>query len=298
MPVNRLTKILAILVVATSLTSCGGDPEPDPGRSSGGLGSGLGTETSDPPTMLDTIDEGCTSSHPSRVNMVDNLGTAIEDLHECVTTSGLNTQLFNTSSDKVWFLSAPRGYSYWTPAQDDDESLTVQIFRQAIRSYLTTPGRQPLLTLEPGTTMSLDKEPAVITLEQSSGEQAAWQATSLAVSTAEKKGKAAARRLLVKGSRTRAAVVTCAESGYAAGKTLTSKEQDPALRLADLLGLRGNAETCARSIDEAAKIEPEGEITLTSEDLVRTTREPTWLSKVNTTIEESEKTLRFLAEVH
>ena len=54
------------------------------------------------------------------------------------------------------------------------------------------------------------------------GQQAAWQTTSMLVDAAEKKAKEVGRAVLVAGSPSRNAVLTCIESGYQAGRSLAT----------------------------------------------------------------------------
>jgi hypothetical protein len=299
----RLCSTGVVCVTAVALVACGAEGN-GPGTSrdhevfsiNTRVGPGFG-DTSHPRArargaviggglIAPRADARCTASHPHYVPVFQG-GTQVLGLHECADGAGVSTAVHNTSNDLVWSLVAPTGYNYWTADQDWGHPLAVQLFRATMRVAHSGP-TEPSITLEPGTIATIPAHWRTITMGQDPGAQLAWKSATTAVGTAQKYAQEKVENLLTRGSRNRAAVLTCVKSGYELGKSLAKAAgppQTPSEQLALVFGVGDNVSECARAIQEAAAHErAQGKAAaLTVDDLRITTRSPLWRARVNGT---------------
>lgn len=289
----RTDKVVLVTLLTTLLTAC----SQGQGRPSGQAPPATSARGPYLPTLAPprTPAADCSASLPNQTFMAKDDGSQVDGLYVCTGPSVSRTEIHNVSTDAVWYFVAP-GNLQWSPAQDADRSLKVQVFREGLRLGARSRGEAPLLTLEPGTTASVDVDASEVRLSQTIDQQAAWQIASTLVDTVEKKAKQLGRAVLVNGSRSRDAVLTCIESGYQAGRTLANAGDQPADQLATALGLREQHGKCADAIDAAEKAEGREAqaAALTREDLVAVTHEPVWEERGSVLLEDAARSLKFL----
>lgn len=233
-------------------------------------------------------DFGCNPSFPQRMEMYRN-GEVVGDLYLCRDWVNNRNQVWNTSKNKVWYFSSPTGLRQWQRSDDVRYPLQVRLFREGLRRVFAARGQVPLMTLEPGTWVSLTAFPFQVRLEQDPYEQVAWRVAATSVTTLRKKAPYAVASVLGFRSPTRKAVLTCVASAYRIYDTLQNDET-PANGLATALGLRGDAAQCGKAVDRAAAKAPDRSIVLTTEDLTRTTLRPRWLELTNRWLRVAERT--------
>jgi hypothetical protein len=229
-PKARHCLYLAVLIIPFLASACGSNPSPNI------------NSNPPPPVILAPVTsttsiapDACSQSDLYAVTFVNAAGTPTADLVTCTNRDRSETTIENTSEDTVWLIDRPL-LSYWTLADDQNESPTVQLFRAGLRTALAASGGQIYRTVEPGTTASVSSPPDQVALNQNPGEQSAWQVAALMVTTIKDKAQEQIVDVLGGGSDSpgRAAIVSCVADGYSLGKSLSEEQTDPAENLQTL----------------------------------------------------------------
>lgn len=231
-----------------------------------------------PPTSFGYVDAGCNTSYPDHISLFRSDGSGVPDLYFCATTDRRFTEIINTSSSKVWYLTSPETVHYWSTAQDAYWPLRVRLFRAALRRYFR--GQTPRLTSEPHTWLTVSASPPQIRLDQDPGEQLIWRTVSTGVTTISKKAPGWAVDVLGYRSPSRKALLTCAVSGYKAAQKIDAYNS-PADALRTTYGVYGDVTTCSRAIRRAEQKTADERLALTADDVERTTMRASWETHVD-----------------
>jgi hypothetical protein len=253
-----ITVAVAAVFVGTACSSSSSS------SSSGSFGDGeetTGAPSSAAPAATQSApaaEPSCSDQGYSPITFFDSGGQTVGGLTGCTSSDQPQTIIENTSEDTVWFVSSP-SFPYWTATsdlQDFDSDLispTTALFRIGIRYKFS----EPLLTIEPDTTVTLPTAPGTIQLKQDPGEQATWGIASLLVNSASDKAEDAIVSLLKEGaSKTDSAMITCMYSGYSIGEQLAEQgdsDQEIQSQLSSELGIAQSSQECGEAIDEAEK---------------------------------------------
>jgi hypothetical protein len=301
-PAVRLLSAGVVCVVTASLTACNSNHPGDTNHEvvSTNIRSGPGFGDQVPPRASNgqaaiagglrrlTADTRCSALYPSYISVYRG-GAEVPGLYECADTAGVSTEVHNTSDDLVWSLLSPANFIYWSASESAGQPLAVQLFRATLRPGATNPN-QPLITIEPGSVVTIPAYWKTIRMNQDAGVQLAWDAVTTAVETVQNNAEQDVEDLIVEGFPTRGAVLTCAKSGYDLGKQLAEASdqppEEPSEQLALVFGVGNDVSECRQAIQEAAERErAEGRAaSLTFDDLRVTTQDIKWRGKINVNV--------------
>ena len=282
-----MRRLLGLLLLTALLAGCNHDGDDSAGGTTGGTSGGTTGTTTGSTTGTSTggstgsstgisgessgaAESPCPATHQTLLPLTPDPGETAADLATLVPcTNALRTSTWvkNVSSDTVWLVDQPAGYT-WTAKATAAAPLFVQAYRESL------PKGMPL-TLEPGRAVVLAVAPESVHLRLDARAQAAWDAAALLRDFAADR----LEERLAAGSRTRAVLVTCASAGYRAGARLT-EQQDPSQALVNALGLAGDVSPCADAVRRAER-QSGASAALTLDDLTRGAARPSWRMPAN-----------------
>lgn len=201
-----------------------------------------------------TQPERCASPYntPVRILASPEVAFKVRSLVLCTTADGARTRFINESTSLVWTIDQPSELSWNSKLIRKDTPSSVPIEVGLFRSIHWAPIRG--LPLEPGQTVTFEFPPSQLHMYTDTDYQASWEAVSTLVDEAKDQGVEAAIARLSRNSAERRVVLVCGYSAFQNGQEIGAAVKDPALELAEGLGLAaGVTEGTAGCVNEVRK---------------------------------------------